>query len=124
LVTSTSVLTLMSSTAYTQPFGSNSFFDTESFSNDMGNLTSIVIGWQNLSSISVVFEGIKEATCQCCGLHTIEVNPHHTVGLNGAPHWESRWEVECGIRDDGSVSMTILLLFSTPSTVSEIIVSG
>jgi hypothetical protein len=38
----------------------------------------------------VLFEGVEEVTCQCCGLHTIEVKLCHTAGRNGALNWESR----------------------------------
>jgi hypothetical protein len=72
----------------------------------------------------VVFEGVDEATCQRCGLHTIEVNPRHAVGLNRGPQWDSRREVEGGVRDDGGMSVTVLVLFSTPSTLSEILCGG
>jgi hypothetical protein len=72
----------------------------------------------------VVFEGIDEATCQRCGLRTIEVNPRHAVGLNGGPQWDSRGEVEGGVWDNGGVSVTILVLFSAPSALLEIICGG
>jgi hypothetical protein len=72
----------------------------------------------------VVFEGIDEATCQCCGLCTIEVNPCHAVGLNGGPQWESRGEVEGCVRDERGVPVAVLVLFSTPSALSEIMVGG
>jgi hypothetical protein len=65
----------------------------------------------------VVFEGVEEVSCQRCGLRTIEVNPRHAVGLNGAPQWDSRGEVERGVRDDWSVAVTVLVLFSTPSVM-------
>jgi hypothetical protein len=50
-----------------------------------------------------------------------EVKSHHAVGWKGAPHWEPRWEVESGIWDDRGMAMTVLVLFSTPSTLSEIV---
>jgi hypothetical protein len=68
----------------------------------------------------VVFEGVDEVICQRCGLRTIEVNPRHAVGLNGGPQWESRGEVEGRVRDEGGVSVAVLVLFSTPSALSEI----
>jgi hypothetical protein len=77
----TLVLTLVmtSSSVYTQPFSNNSLIESKTFSNDARNLVPEVVGQWNHSGILVVFEGIEEATCQCCGLCTIEVNPHHTI---------------------------------------------
>jgi hypothetical protein len=72
----------------------------------------------------VVFEGIDEVSCQRCGLRTIEVNPRHAVGLNGGPQWESRGEVEGCVRDDRGVPVAVLVLFSTPSALSEIVCGG
>jgi hypothetical protein len=115
---------LTSSIAYTQPFGSDGFLNPKSFGNDSGNLFSVVTGRRNCSGIFIVFKGIEEATCQRCGLCTIEVNPCHAVGLNGAPHCKSRWEVECGIGYEGSMAVAVFSLFPTASTASEIIVGG
>jgi hypothetical protein len=102
--------------------------DAEPFCEDTHELPLVVIGWQYFSGIfMVLFKGIKESTCQCCGLHTIEVNLCHTVGQNGSLHWDLRlgWgEVESGVRNDRGMPMAILLLFSTSSTASEIAVSG
>jgi hypothetical protein len=92
--TSTLTAVLTSSSMYTQPFGSNGLFDPEAFGDDACELSAVVVWWQNLSSIFVVFKGVDEVTCQRCGLRTIEVNPRHAVGLNGAPQWESRGEIE------------------------------
>jgi hypothetical protein len=114
----------MSSTAYTQPFSNDCIFNPESLGDDTGDLPSVIIGRQNLSGILVVFEGIEEATCQRCGLRTIEVNSCHAVGLNGPAHWESRWEVEGRIWDDGGVAVAVFSLFPTASAASEIIVGG
>jgi hypothetical protein len=72
----------------------------------------------------VVFEGVDETTCQRCGLRMIEVNPRHAVGLNGGPQWDSRGEVEGSVWDNGGVSMAVLVLFSTPSALSEILCGG
>jgi hypothetical protein len=118
----TSVLT--SSAMYTQPFGSDSQVNTKSLGDDTGNFPSVVVGWWNHSGIFMVFKGINEVTCQCCGLCTIEVKPRHVLGLNGGPHWESRGEVECGIWDDWGMTMAVLVLFSTPSAASEIMRGG
>jgi hypothetical protein len=123
-ITSASTLTSTSSGTYTQPFGSDGRVDAETFGDDMRELVCVTVGWRNRSGILVFFEGIEEATCQRCGLRTIEVNPRHAVGLNGGPHWESRREVEGCVRDDGGVTVTVLILFSTPSALSEIMVGG
>jgi hypothetical protein len=123
-VTSASTLTSTSSGTYTQPFGSDGGVDAEALRDDARKLVCFVVGWRNRSGILVVFKGIEEATCQRCGLRTIEVNPRHAVGLNGGPHWDSRGEVEGCVRDDGGVSVAILVLFSTPSALSEIMVGG
>jgi hypothetical protein len=115
----------MSPTVYTHPFISDSLADTESLGNDTGELVAIVVGWQNLSRIlTVLLKSVNEATCQCCGLHMTEVKSHHAVGQNGSRHWDSRGEVEGWIGDDGGMAMTVFLLFATPSTASEIIISG
>jgi hypothetical protein len=115
---------LTSSRAYTQPFGNDGLLEPETFGDDVRDLVPEVIGQRNRSGILVVFEGIEEATCQCCGLHTIEVNSHHAVRQNGGPHWDSRREVECGVWDNRGVAMAILVLFSASSTASEIISGG
>jgi hypothetical protein len=87
--------------------------EPNSLCKDTQELPCVVIGWQNLSGILVVlFEGIEEVTCQCCGLCMIEVKLHHTAGRNRALNWDSRLgrgEVEAGIRDDRGVSMTVVL---------------
>jgi hypothetical protein len=54
----------------------------------------------------------------------IEVNPRHAVGLNRGPHWDSRREVERGVWDDGGMAVTVLVLFSALSAVSEIMSGG
>jgi hypothetical protein len=123
-VTSASTLTSTSSGTYTQPFGSDRLVNAKAFCDDIGDFFSVIVGWRNLSGILVVFKGVDEVNCQRCGLHTIEVNPRHAVGLNGGPQWESRGEVEGGVRDDWSVSMAVLVLFSTPSALSEIMWGG
>jgi hypothetical protein len=113
---------LTSSTAYTQPFGSDSLVNTESLCDDAGEFVAVVVGWRNFSRIlTVLVESINEATCQCRGLCMTEVKSHYAVGWKGAPHWEPRWEVESGIWDDRGMAMTVLVLFSTPSTLSEIV---
>jgi hypothetical protein len=117
-------LTSTSSGTYTQPFGSDDWIDAEALRDDARDFFSVVVGWQNRSGILVVFEGSDEATCQCCGLRTIEVNPRHAVGLNGGPQWESRGEVEGRVRDDGGMPVAILVLFSAPSALSEIMGGG
>jgi hypothetical protein len=115
----------MSSTSYTQPFGSNGGGNSETLGDDVGKLEPVVVGWRNLNSIlTILLEAVDETSCQCHGLHMTEVKVRHAVGWNGAPHWESRWEVESGVWNDGGVAMAVLVLFSTPSTVSEIIGSG
>jgi hypothetical protein len=112
---------LTSSTAYTQPFGSDSGGDSETLCDDVSKFEPIVVGWQNFSGIlAVLVESVNKATCQCRGLHTTEVKSCHAVGWNGDPHWESRGEVKCGVWDEGSVPVAVLVLFSTPSTSSEI----
>jgi hypothetical protein len=93
-VTSTLTTALTSSGTYTQPLGSDGFFDPEAFSDDARELLAVVVGRRNCSGIFVVFEGAEEVSCQRCGLRTIEVNSRHAVGLKGPPQWESRWEVE------------------------------
>jgi hypothetical protein len=123
-VTSASTLTSTSSGTYTQPFGSDGGIDAETLCDDARKLVCLVVGWRNRSGILVVFKGIEEATCQRCGLRTIEVNPRHAVGLNGGPHWDSRGEVKGHVRDNGGVSVTVLILFSTPSALSEIMWGG
>jgi hypothetical protein len=119
-VTSASTLTSTSSGTYTQPFGSDGLVDAEALCDDSCDLFSVVVGWRNRSGILVVFEGIDEVSCQRCGLRTIEVNPRHAVGLNGGPQWESRGEVKGRVRDDRGMSVAVLVLFSTPSALSEI----
>jgi hypothetical protein len=109
---------------YTQPFSSNGWIDAEAFCDDARDFFSVVVDWQNRRGILVVFEGIDEATCQRCGLRTIEVNPRHAVGLNGGPQWESRGKVEGCVRDDGGVPVAVLVLFSAPSALSEIMGGG
>jgi hypothetical protein len=123
-VTSASTLTSTSSGTYTQPFGSDGGVDTEALCDDARELVCAAVGWRNRSGILVFFEGIEEATCQRCGLRTIEVNPRHAVGLNGGPQWDSRREFEGCVRDNGGVSVAILVLFSTPSALSEIVGGG
>jgi hypothetical protein len=123
-VTSASTLTSTSSGMYTQPFGSDGGVDAEALRDDARKLVCSIVGWRNRSGILVVFEGVEEATCQRCGLRTIEVNPRHAVGLNGGPHWDSRGEVKGCVRDDGGVSVTILVLLATPSALSEILCGG
>jgi hypothetical protein len=123
-VTSASTLTSTSSGTYTQPFGSDGGINAEALRDDARELFSLVVGWWNRSGILVVFEGIKEATCQRCGLRTIEVNPRHAVRLNGGPQWESRGEVKGRVRDDGGMPVAVLVLFSAPSALSEIMVGG
>jgi hypothetical protein len=81
LVTST----LTSLGMYTHPFSNDGWLEPEALGNDACDLVT-VCSWRNLSGIFVVFEGVEEVTCQRCGLRTIEVNPHHAVGLNGGPH--------------------------------------
>jgi hypothetical protein len=73
--TSSLTLVLTSSTSYTQPFGSDGGVNPKSFCDDVSELPAIVIGWRNRSGIFVVFKGIEDASCQRCGLHTIEVKP-------------------------------------------------
>jgi hypothetical protein len=109
---------------YTHPFGNDGLFDSEALCDDARDFFSVIVGRQNRSGILVVFEGIDEATCQRCGLRTIEVNPRHAIRLNGGPQWDSRREVEGHVWDNGSVSVAILVLFSTPSTLSEIMGGG
>jgi hypothetical protein len=92
--TSTLTAVLTSSGTYTQPLGSDGFFDPKALGDDARELPAVVIGRRNRSGIFMVFEGIDEVTCQRCGLRTIEVNPRHAVGLKGAPQWESKGEVE------------------------------
>jgi hypothetical protein len=99
-VTSASTLTSTSSGTYTQPFGSDGGVDAKALRDDARKLVCFAVGWRNWSGILVDFKGIKEATCQRCGLRTIEVNPRHAVGLNGGPHWDSRGEVKGRVRDD------------------------
>jgi hypothetical protein len=123
-VTLASTLTSTSSGMYTQPFSSDDWVDAEALGDDARDFFSVVVGWRNLSGILVVFKGIDEATCQCCGLRTIEVNPRHTVGLNGGLQWESRGEIEGCIRDDRGVPVAVLVLFSAPSALSEIMCGG
>jgi hypothetical protein len=125
----TSALTsaVTSSATYTQPFGNDGLVKSKSLGDDARDLFAVVVCWRNLNGILVVFKGVDEVSCQCCGLRTIEVNPRHAVGRNGSRHWNSRlgwWEVEGWIWDDGGMSVTILALFSTPSAASEIIVGG
>jgi hypothetical protein len=117
-------LTSTSSGTYTQPFGNDGWLDSEALRDDMRDFFSVVVGWRNQSGILVVFEGIKEATCQRCGLRTIEVNPRHAVGLNGGLQWDSRREIEGCVWDDRGMSVAVLVLFSTPSALSEIVCGG
>jgi hypothetical protein len=123
-ITSASTLTSTSSDTYTHPFGNDGLLNSETLRDDACDFFSVIVGWRNRIGILVVFKGIDEATCQRCGLHTIEVNLRHTVGLNGGPQWDSRREVEGGVRDDGGMSVTVLVLFSTPSALSEILCGG
>jgi hypothetical protein len=123
-VTLASTLTSTSSGTYTQPFSSDDWVDAEALCDDVRDFFSVVVGWRNLSGILVVFKGIDEATFQCCGLRTIEVNPRHTVGLNGGPQWELRGEIEGCVRDDRGVPVAVLVLFSAPSALSEIMCGG
>jgi hypothetical protein len=74
----TSVLT--SSGAYTQPLGSDGFFNPEALSDDVRKLSAIVVGWQNRSGIFVVFEGVDEVTCQRCYVFLT-----YYCALNGLP---------------------------------------
>jgi hypothetical protein len=125
LATSASVLMLASSTSYTQPFGSDSGGNSESFSDDACEFLTIVVCWRNLSGILVVLvESVDKSTCQCHGLRTTEVKSRHAVGWNGGPHWESRGEVESGVWDDGGMAMAVFSLFPTPSAALEIIVGS
>jgi hypothetical protein len=123
-VTSASALTSTSLGTYTQPFGSDVLLEPEALRDDAHKFFSVVVGWRNRSGILVVFEGVEEITCQRCGLRTIEVNPRHAVGLNGGPQWESRGEVEGCVWDDRGVPVAVLVLFSTPSSLSEIVCGG
>jgi hypothetical protein len=123
-ITSASTLTSTSSGTYTQPFGSGGGVDTKALCDETRDFFAIVVDWWNRSGILVVFEGSDEASCQRRGLRTIEVNPHHAVGLNGGPQWESRGEVEGRVRDNRGVSVAVLVLFSTPSALSEIVGGG
>jgi hypothetical protein len=121
--TSALTSTLTSSASYTQPFGSNGRVDSEPCCDDVGDFLAVIVGQRNWSGIFVVFEGVKDASCQRCGLRTIEVKPRHAIGRNGSLHWDSRLgrgEVEGWIGDDGSVPMAILTLFSASSALSEI----
>jgi hypothetical protein len=110
---------------YTQPFGSNSGGDAKTLCNDVSELESVVVWRQNCSGIlTILVECFDKATCQCRGLRMTEVKSRQAVSWNGGPHWDSRGEVKSGVRDEGSVTMAILVLFSTPSTLSEIIGGG
>jgi hypothetical protein len=125
----TSALTsaLTSSASYTQPFGSNGRVDSEPFCDDVGDFLAVIVGRRNRSSIFVVFKGVEDASCQRCGLRTIEVKPRHAIGQNRSLHWDlrlGRGEVEGWIGDDGSVPMAILVLFSASSALSEICCGG
>jgi hypothetical protein len=90
----TSALTsaLTSSASYTQPFGSNGQVDSEPFCDDVGDFLAVIVGRRNRSGIFVVFEGVEDVSCQRCGLHTIEVKPHHasarTDRCTGTRGWE------------------------------------
>jgi hypothetical protein len=88
--TSTFTSVRTSSTSYTQPFSSDGWVDPEPLCDDIGNFSAIIVGRRKWSSIFVVFKGVEDASCQCCGLRTIEVKPCHPVGQNGLLHWESR----------------------------------
>jgi hypothetical protein len=122
--TSTLTAVLTSSGTYTQPLGSDGLLDSKAFGDDSCELPTVVVGRRNRSGIFMVFEGVDEVTCQRCGLRTIEANPCHAVGLKGALQWESRGEIERGVRDDRGMSVAVLVLFSTPSTLSEIVRGG
>jgi hypothetical protein len=117
-----------SSMAYTQPFSNDSLVNTKSFCEDSCELPVVVVGWQNLSGILVVLlECVDEATCQCCGLCTTEVESCHTTGRNRSLQWElrlGRGEVKHGIGDNGGMPMEIFSLLATLSALSEIIVGG
>jgi hypothetical protein len=53
---------LASPTSYTQPFGSDSRGDTESFCDNLGELLAVVIGWRNLNGIlTILFKAVDEA---------------------------------------------------------------
>jgi hypothetical protein len=86
-ITSASTLTSTSSGTYTQPFGSDGMVDSEAVGDNAGNFFPVIVDWRNRSGILVVFEGIDEATCQRCGLRTIEVNPHHAVTIRTEPFY-------------------------------------
>jgi hypothetical protein len=79
-----------SSALYTQPFGSDGRVDSKPLCDDVGDFSAVIVGRRNRSGIFVVFKGIEDASCQHCGLHTIEVKPRHAVGRNGSLHWDSR----------------------------------
>jgi hypothetical protein len=79
-----------SSASYTQPFGSNGRVDSKPLCNNVGDFSAVIVGRRKQSGIFVTFKGIKDASCQRCGLRTIEVKPRHAVGWNGLLHWESR----------------------------------
>jgi hypothetical protein len=116
---------LTSSTLYTQPFGSGGGRDSETLCDDVSEFEPVVIGWRNLNGIlTVLVESVDEATCQRRGLRTTEVKSRHAVGWNGGPHWESRGKVESGVWDNGGMAVAVLVLFSTPSALSEIMWGG
>jgi hypothetical protein len=90
-VTSALTATLTSSVAYTQPFGSDVWCDTESLGNNPRELLPVAGAWQNLRGILVVLvETVDEASCQRRGLRTTEVKSRHAVGQNGSRHSDSR----------------------------------
>jgi hypothetical protein len=90
LTTSAFTVARSSSASYTQPFGSDGRVNSEPFCDDAGDFSAVIVGRRNRSGIFVVFEDIEDASCQRCGLHTIEVKPRHAVGRNGSLHWDSR----------------------------------
>jgi hypothetical protein len=115
----------MPSTSYTQPFGSDGGGDSETLCNDVSKFEPVVVGRRKCSGIlAVLVESVDEATCQCRGLRMTEVKSHHAVGWNGGPHWDSRGEVKSGVWDNGGMAVAVLILFSTPSALSEIIWGG
>jgi hypothetical protein len=115
----------MSPTLYTQPFSNDGRGDSKTLCDDVSELEPIVIGWRNFCSIlTVLLESSDEAICQCRGLRTTEVKSRHAIGWNGGLHWDLRGEVESGIWDDGGMAVTVLILLSTSSALSEIIGGG
>jgi hypothetical protein len=105
----------MSSTAYTQPFGSNSGGDAKTLCNDVSELKSVVVWRRNCSGIlTILVECFDKVTCQCRGLCMTEVKSCQAVGWNGGPHWDSRGEVKSGVRDEGSVTVAVMITSEGP----------